>query len=237
MLSLYLHGVRVPEDVSVVGFDDVRMSAYTTPPLTTVHLPASELGESAAEMVLELLAGREPGQARFTTELVIRKSARACGRRTRVEAGEPAQPQVLHVDDESAQDCDFDPHHQGAETHRVRAAVVHPCSDGGNREGAQEDVGYPPAFAEKSPRQEEHNRQANKAGEVEREQDAHLIGQDVSPKEHHVELQVQHAVDDGEAGDNRGQSAIAQERCIHVEFSSSSYSVMSLRYRAKLGTE
>jgi hypothetical protein len=48
MLSLYLHGVRVPEDVSVVGFDDVRMSAYTTPPLATVRLPASEIGESAA---------------------------------------------------------------------------------------------------------------------------------------------------------------------------------------------
>jgi LacI family transcriptional regulator len=83
MLSLYLHGLRVPEDVSVVGFDDVRMSTYTTPPLTTVRLPASQLGESAARMVLELLAGAEPGPASFTTDLVIRKSVRARGRRAR----------------------------------------------------------------------------------------------------------------------------------------------------------
>jgi LacI family transcriptional regulator len=84
MLSLYQHGLRVPEDVSVVGFDDVRMSAYTTPPLTTIRLPASELGESAVRMVFDLLAGREPGQPAFTTELMVRQSARACGRRARI---------------------------------------------------------------------------------------------------------------------------------------------------------
>src|SRR6266702_1686176 len=72
MLSLYLHGLRVPDDVSVVGFDDVRMSAYTTPPLTTVCIPTHELGQSAARMALELLAGREPSRATFTTRLVIR---------------------------------------------------------------------------------------------------------------------------------------------------------------------
>jgi LacI family transcriptional regulator len=77
MLSLYLHGLRVPDDVSVVGFDDVRMSAYTTPPLTTVCIPTHELGQSAARMALELLAGREPSQATFATRLVIWQSARA----------------------------------------------------------------------------------------------------------------------------------------------------------------
>jgi LacI family transcriptional regulator len=77
MLSLYLHGLRVPDDVSVVGSDDVRMSAYTTPPLTTVCIPTHELGQSAARMALELLAGREPSRATCTTRLVIRQSARA----------------------------------------------------------------------------------------------------------------------------------------------------------------
>jgi LacI family transcriptional regulator len=77
MLSLYLHGLRVPDDVSVVGFDDVRLSAYTTPPLTTVCIPTHELGQCAARIALELLAGRAPSHATFEAKLVIRQSARA----------------------------------------------------------------------------------------------------------------------------------------------------------------
>jgi LacI family transcriptional regulator len=90
MLSLYLNGLRVPDDISVVGFDDVRVSAFTTPPLTTVHFPAHELGQAAARVALDLLAGREPRQVEHTMELVIRQSARARVRGGRF--GEPAQP-------------------------------------------------------------------------------------------------------------------------------------------------
>jgi LacI family transcriptional regulator len=79
MLSLYLHGLRVPDDVSVVGFDDVLLSAYTTPPLTTVHVPTHELGQAAARIALDLLAGRELRHASFAIELVVRQSARARG--------------------------------------------------------------------------------------------------------------------------------------------------------------
>jgi LacI family transcriptional regulator len=75
MLALYAHGLRVPDDVSVVGLDDVRMSAYTTPPLTTVRFPAHAMGRAAAGIVLDLLAGRKPGPPAFATELVIRRSA------------------------------------------------------------------------------------------------------------------------------------------------------------------
>jgi LacI family transcriptional regulator len=90
MLSLHLHGLRVPDDISVVGFDDVRLSAFTTPPLTTVHFPAHELGQAAARVALDLLAGREPRQIERTLELVIRQSARARVRSSR--RGELSQP-------------------------------------------------------------------------------------------------------------------------------------------------
>jgi len=53
-------GVRVPEDVSVVGFDDIPFARYTTPPLTTAAVPAAELGERAWGAMLALLEGEDP---------------------------------------------------------------------------------------------------------------------------------------------------------------------------------
>jgi LacI family transcriptional regulator len=72
------HGFRVPQDIAVVGFDDTRLARYTNPPLTTVHLPARDLGACAAEMLIRLLQGREVREQHMLleTELVIRKS---CG--------------------------------------------------------------------------------------------------------------------------------------------------------------
>ena len=57
-LALFRRGLRVPDDVSLVGFDDQHASAYTIPPLTTVRIPASEMGEAAAEAILKQLAGQ-----------------------------------------------------------------------------------------------------------------------------------------------------------------------------------
>lgn len=57
MLGLFRRGLRVPDDVSVVGFDDVQGSSYTIPPLTTVHVPVYELGCLASQAVLGLLRG------------------------------------------------------------------------------------------------------------------------------------------------------------------------------------
>ena len=50
-------GRRVPQDVAVVGFDDIPMAAHTQPPLTTVHQPLREMGEAAARMLLAHFEG------------------------------------------------------------------------------------------------------------------------------------------------------------------------------------
>jgi DNA-binding LacI/PurR family transcriptional regulator len=71
-------GLRVPEDLSVVGFDDLPMAAWTNPPLTTVHQPMRLLGERACSMLLERIA--DPAlpyrTERLPTTLVVRES---CG--------------------------------------------------------------------------------------------------------------------------------------------------------------
>ncbi|CAM4347802.1 LacI family DNA-binding transcriptional regulator [Deinococcus marmoris] len=73
-LSLYRRGLRVPEDISLTGFDDLFSSRYTTPPLTTVHQAVNELGQLAAETVLRLLAGEHPRMSPYVPQLVIRES-------------------------------------------------------------------------------------------------------------------------------------------------------------------
>lgn len=70
-------GLRIPEDVSVVGFDDSRMSPFLAPPLTTVCAPTEEVGRSATRQLFCLLNGQTPQQATLhPTEIVIRRS---CG--------------------------------------------------------------------------------------------------------------------------------------------------------------
>jgi LacI family transcriptional regulator len=69
--GLRLRGLRAPNDVSVVGYDDVELAAMTDPPLTTVHQPSYELGETAYEL---LRRGAEPEQRSFSPHLVQRES-------------------------------------------------------------------------------------------------------------------------------------------------------------------
>lgn len=72
-------GLGIPEDVSIVGFDDLPLSRYTDPPLTTLRLPAEALAVAATEMLLDLMRGGKPETRNLVldTELVIRKSSRA----------------------------------------------------------------------------------------------------------------------------------------------------------------
>ncbi len=75
MLGLFNHGYRIPNDVSVIGFDDQFLSAYTLPPLTTVHQPSLEMGKVATEGLLRMINNQAPRLPRFPGELIIRKSA------------------------------------------------------------------------------------------------------------------------------------------------------------------
>jgi len=69
-------GMRVPEDVSVVGFDDIQAAMFHSPSLTTVRQPLHQMGEIAAKVLLDRLEGKEdwPKQVAVKPELVIRES-------------------------------------------------------------------------------------------------------------------------------------------------------------------
>jgi LacI family transcriptional regulator len=70
-------GVRIPEDVAVVGFDDLLIAQLSTPPLTTIRQPLKEMAEAAYNMVVTHRDAtlRKPQNAIFNPELVVRKSA------------------------------------------------------------------------------------------------------------------------------------------------------------------
>lgn len=76
-LALHRHALRVPQDVSVVGFDDLLASRHALPPLTTVHQPAYELGQIAAASLLCMLRGDKPDAVLPAPRLIVRESTRA----------------------------------------------------------------------------------------------------------------------------------------------------------------
>jgi LacI family transcriptional regulator len=77
MLALHHRGLKVPHDVSVVGFDDLPTSAFMVPPLTTVHRHTDEIGERAAEAIIDLIERRIPQGRVSAPTLAIRESTRA----------------------------------------------------------------------------------------------------------------------------------------------------------------
>jgi LacI family transcriptional regulator len=76
-LALYRHNIRIPEDVSLVGFDDLEISAYFTPPLTTVRQPILEMGRMASKLIVGLLSKQEPIAPKIQAELIVRESTAA----------------------------------------------------------------------------------------------------------------------------------------------------------------
>jgi LacI family transcriptional regulator len=72
------HGLNIPRDIALVGFDDVPLARYLDPPLTTVRLPATELAAKASETLIEIIQGSPPSekQVLLESELIIRES---CG--------------------------------------------------------------------------------------------------------------------------------------------------------------
>lgn len=67
-------GLRVPEDVTITGFDDIDIAEITWPQLTTVRVPHSRMGEEAARLLQDLIAGRPGESVLLATELVRRGS-------------------------------------------------------------------------------------------------------------------------------------------------------------------
>ncbi len=74
--ALYERGLRVPDDMSVVGFDDVPLTALLTPALTTVRQPVREMGALATRMLLRIVAGEtlESARVELATSLMVRES-------------------------------------------------------------------------------------------------------------------------------------------------------------------
>jgi DNA-binding LacI/PurR family transcriptional regulator len=80
LLAAHRLGLRVPEDLSVVGFDDLPVSELTAPPLTTVHQPVREKGVESARLLLGAITGAAATPARpvvLETHLVVRGSTAA----------------------------------------------------------------------------------------------------------------------------------------------------------------
>jgi LacI family transcriptional regulator len=71
-------GLRIPEEISVVGFDDIPQAAFVRPALTTVRQPLEQMGRVATQMLLDML--QEPEQKfnriELPTELIIRSSCK-----------------------------------------------------------------------------------------------------------------------------------------------------------------
>ena len=78
MRALKRHGLRIPEQVEVVGFDDVEPARLVEPPLTTVAQPAFAMGRRSAELLLALIDGKQPRIRMIVMEpaLVVRGTTR-----------------------------------------------------------------------------------------------------------------------------------------------------------------
>jgi DNA-binding LacI/PurR family transcriptional regulator len=88
MKAIHERGLRIPDDLSVAGFDDIPLAAYATPPLTTVGFPGIQEGIRAGEILMDLLDGRvRPGyHETIGTRLVIRQSTAKPARTTMAHA-------------------------------------------------------------------------------------------------------------------------------------------------------
>ncbi|WED20756.1 HTH-type transcriptional repressor PurR [Vibrio sp. JC009] len=76
MSRLQEKGIRIPEDISVIGYDNIDLAAYYSPPLTTVHQPKRRVGKTAFEILLERIKNKEHERRIFEMhpEIISRKS-------------------------------------------------------------------------------------------------------------------------------------------------------------------
>jgi LacI family transcriptional regulator len=77
--ALYEFGLKVPEDISVIGYDDIPEAEFSDPPLTTIRQPASEIGQAATQFLIQMIEDSTitPKQIMFDTTLIIRSSCKS----------------------------------------------------------------------------------------------------------------------------------------------------------------
>ncbi len=74
--ALKRRGLRVPDDISLIGFDNIEFASYLDPPLTTIHQPKHEMGRLAMRMLIDLLNGKDASNVLVPVELIVRESTR-----------------------------------------------------------------------------------------------------------------------------------------------------------------
>ncbi|MGN7861564.1 LacI family DNA-binding transcriptional regulator [Microbacterium sp. 22303] len=73
--ALHEQGLRIPDDISVIGFDDLPPAGWTDPPLTTIRQPLAQMGAAAVDALVQLRLGRTPAaRTELSTTLVVRSS-------------------------------------------------------------------------------------------------------------------------------------------------------------------
>jgi len=74
--EIHLHKLRIPEDIAVIGFDDMKWANSLNPPLTAVRQPAYEIGQRAGELLIQRIKDpkRAPIQMTLNSELMVRGS-------------------------------------------------------------------------------------------------------------------------------------------------------------------
>ncbi len=76
--AIHKRGFRVPDDFSIVGFDDILWARFSDPPLTTIRIPAQDLARNACYLLMDVIKGNAPEskQIRLNSELILRQSCR-----------------------------------------------------------------------------------------------------------------------------------------------------------------
>jgi len=76
-LALHRYGLSVPDDVSLIGFDDIPSAKYMTPPLTTMRQPIYQLGYTASQVLFSVIEGNSPRPMSFPVELIERETVKS----------------------------------------------------------------------------------------------------------------------------------------------------------------
>lgn len=79
MKSIIESGLKIPEDISIIGFDDTKTAKYMNPSLTTIKIPKFKQGQKVAELLLNYLSGNKEKTINMSTELMIRDSTKELG--------------------------------------------------------------------------------------------------------------------------------------------------------------